>query len=285
MVSKILVVDGNEAFATMLKEILEAEGGYSVDVAQSERKALGLLPRTDYALTIVDMGLDPGGDAYLDLVHKVRQGWPAMRLVLIPLMGEDLPPEAQRLDIQGTLTKPFFVDDLLPNIQEALTKKVRPAGSPPPSTPAPVVSPPPSAPASAKPPAPRPVERPTAGSGSPLADLVRETGADVALLISMAAGQEGLVSYVGAGPKSGAEELARLIVAAARAAQAAGRFLRQPDAPFEHSMFESSAIRLYVLALPGERLLAVVTPLSAPLGMVRQNLRRAGRDLVSPPLT
>lgn len=277
MAPKILVVDSNEAFATMLKEILEAEGGYSVDVAYSERKALGLLPRTDYALTIVDMGLDPGGDAYLDLAHKVRQGWPAMRLVLIPLMGEDLPPEARQLDIQGTLTKPFFVDDLLPNIREALAKKVRPAGSPPPvpSSAAPLPS---SAPAPARP-LPRPAERPAAGSGSPLADLVRETGADLALLISLAAGREGLVSHVGTVAKPGAEELARLIVAAVRAAQTAGRFLGQPDAPFEHSMFENISVRLYVLALPGERLLAILTPVSTPLGMVRQNLRRTGRDL------
>ena len=274
MASKILVVDSNEAFATMLKEMLEAEGGYSVDVAQSERKALGLLPRMDYALTIVDMGLDTGGDAYLELVHKVRQGWPAMRVVLIPLMGEDLPPEARRLDIQGTLTKPFFVDDLLPNIQEALTKKVRPASPLQPTSP-----PPPPASSSAGSPAPRPAEKPATGSASPLADLVRETGADVALLISVAAGQEGLVSYVGTMARSGAEELTRLIVAVARAGQAAGRFLRQPDAPFEHSMYESGDIRLYVLALPGERLLAVVTPVSTPLGMIRQNLRRAGRDL------
>jgi CheY-like chemotaxis protein len=272
MAPKILVVDSNEAFATMLKEMLEAEGGYSVDVAQSERKALGLLPRAEYDLTIVDMGLDAGGDAYLDLVQKVRQGWPTMRLVLIPLMGKDLPPEARRLDIQGTLTKPFFVDDLLPNIQEALTKKV-PSASPPKPAPQP------SAPALAAPPAPRPAERPAAGSGSPLADLVRETGADVALLISIAAGQEGLVSYAGTMAQPGTEELATLIIAEARAGQAAGRFLRQPDAPFEHTMLESGTIRLYVLALPGNRLLAVVTPVSTPLGMVRQNLRRAGRDL------
>jgi len=279
MASSVLVVDSDEAFATMLKEILESEGGYSVDVAHSERKARGLLPQTDYALTIVDMGLDPGGDAYLDLVHKVRQDWPAMCLMLIPLMGEDLPPEARRLDIQGTLTKPFFVDDLLPNIREALAKKVRPAGAPQPSTPTPAGSPLPSAPAQARPPTPQPAERPATGSGSGLAGLVRETSADVALLISTAAGKEGLVSYVGTMNRSSAEELVRLILAAVRAAQAAGRFLRQPDAPFEHSMYESGDIRLYVLALPGERLLAVVTPVSTPLGIVRQNLRRAGRDL------
>ena len=278
MAPKILVVDSNEAFATMLKEILEAEGGYLVDLAHSERQALGLLPRIDYALTIVDMGLEPGGDAYLDLIHKVRQGWPAMRLVLIPLMGEDLPAEARRLDIQGTLTKPFFVDDLLPNIREALTKKVRPAGSPTP-VPVPAGFPPSPAPAPAGVSVSRPADRPAAASGSPLADLVRETGADLALLISMAAGKEGLVSHVGTMPKAGAEELVRLIVAAVRTAQAAGRFLGQPDAPFEHSMFENGAVRLYVLALPGERLLSVVTPVSTPLGMVRQNLRRAGRDL------
>jgi CheY-like chemotaxis protein len=280
MALKILVVDSNEAFATMLKEMLEAEGGYSVDVAHSERKALDLLPRTDYALTIVDMGLDPGGDAYLDLVHKVRQGWPTMRLVLIPFIGEDLPPEARRLEIQGTLTKPFFVDDLLPNIQEALAKKVRPISSPPPTVSVPAGTPPPAVLASARYSAPRPAGKPVTGSGSALASLVRETDADLALLISAAAGQEGLMSCVGTVGKSGADELARLIIAAVRAAQAAGRFLGQPDAPFEHNMFESGTVRLYVLALPGERLLAVVTPVSTPLGMVRQNLRRAGRDLV-----
>ena len=33
MAPRILVVDGNEAFATMLREMLAAEGGYEVDLA------------------------------------------------------------------------------------------------------------------------------------------------------------------------------------------------------------------------------------------------------------
>jgi len=212
-----------------------------------------------------------------------------MRLVLIPLMGEDLPPEARRLTIQGTLTKPFFADDLLPGIQEALAKQVS-APSPPPRPKGvptegsgPTTPPPPQrVPSGASGEAPPPAGKPSADPQVVLAALARETGAETILLISTAAGREGLAGSVGlpAGrSKPTAETLTTSIVAAIRAAQAVGPLLGQPDIPFEHNMFESASLRLYVMALPGEQLLVVVTPIGTPLGMIRQNLRRASRDL------
>ena len=270
MAPRILLADSDEAFGTMLKEMLETEGGYSVVVVRSAREALERLRGADYALTIVDMGLAPGGDAYLDLIQKVRQGWPTMRLMIIPLMGEDVPSEARRVNIQGTLTKPFFADDLLPGIREVLAKQVSAPSPPPP------VTPPPS----------KPQALPPAGPQAVLAALARETGAETVLLISIASGREELVSAVGLPPsaiggraKPTAETLTTSIVAAVRAAQAVGPLLGQPDIPFEHNMFESGSLRLYVMALSGERLLVVVTPIGTALGMIRQNLRRASRDL------
>jgi predicted regulator of Ras-like GTPase activity (Roadblock/LC7/MglB family) len=73
--------------------------------------------------------------------------------------------------------------------------------------------------------------------------------------------------------------LADLSMDTIRAAQAAARFLGQPDRPFEHNMFESDSLRLYAMSLPGELLLTVVTPTSTPLGTIRHNLRRAAREL------
>jgi CheY-like chemotaxis protein len=292
MAPRILLADSDEAFGAMLKEMLEAEAGYSVVVARSAREALDRLRGSVYALTIVDMGLAPGGDTYLDLIRQVRQDWPSMRLVIIPLMGEDVPPEARRLDIQGTLTKPVFADDLLPSLQEALAKQVSAPTPPPvpvvatPVAPVPVV---PSETASVAPPAP--VVRSETASVAPqavLATLARETGAEPVLLISTASGREGLVSSVGlpsGRARPTAEALITSIVAAIRAAQAVGPLLGQPDIPFEHNMFESGSLRLYVMTLPGEQLLAVVTPIGAPLGMIRQNLRRACRDLAGQSLT
>ena len=75
------------------------------------------------------------------------------------------------------------------------------------------------------------------------------------------------------------------IAAALRAAQRLGRLLGQPDAPFEHNMFESDSFRLYILSLPGDLCLFLAAPLDAPLGAVRHNLRRTGRELAGIPLT
>ena len=129
MAPRILVVDRNEAFATMLKEMLEDDGDYDVSVARRGSDALSLLHDESFALTIIDMDLDPDDLDYRDLIPRLREVRPAMRLMLIPLAGKSLPAEIQRSDIQGILSKPFFADDLLPSIENALTRFTHPPGS------------------------------------------------------------------------------------------------------------------------------------------------------------
>ena len=279
MPARILVVDRNEAFATMLQDMLVAEGGYHVEVSHAGSTALRRLRESDFDLTIVDVDLDPGDMGYQDVIHRVRQARPTMRLMLIPLMGEQLSAQARQFDIQGTLSKPFFADDLLPNIQDALSKKVSPPSTPPP------------------PPAPReapaqeaPVRISTGGAPAPdvqavLSDLARETMADAVLLLSVAKGKEGIAAEASTLGDERTLALAQQSIATVRAAQEAAHLLGLPDVPFEHNMFEGDALRLYAMALAEETLLVLVTPISTPLGTIRHNLRRASRDLGALALT
>jgi CheY-like chemotaxis protein len=260
MAPRILLVDRNEAFATMLKEMLEADSGYEVSVAKRGSAALALLHDESFALTIIDMDLDPDDLDYRDLIPRVRELQPAMRLMLIPLTGESLPQEIDRSHIQGILSKPFFADDLLPSIEDALGKEVSLSAT----QPAPIPSPEPKS---------------SAEIQAILAQLAREIYADAVLLLSAREGEEYLIAHASSLDEPETVMLANLSIATIRAAQATAHFLGQPDRPFEHNMFETESLRLYAMSLPGEMLLTVVSPASTPLGTIRHNLRRAAREL------
>jgi predicted regulator of Ras-like GTPase activity (Roadblock/LC7/MglB family) len=191
--------------------------------------------------------------------------------MLIPLMGGGLPPETNQWDIQGTLTKPFFADDLLPNIREALSKEVGLQAVAPSTNP--------------QPPTPDDVEQTAADIKAVLLDLSRETRADVILLLAGSDGGEGVVAHIGAYDAKALEALSLQVTVTLQAAQAVARSLGHPDVPFRHNMFESSARRLYIMTLPEDLVLVVVTPMSTNLGTVRHNLRRAARDLAALALT
>jgi predicted regulator of Ras-like GTPase activity (Roadblock/LC7/MglB family) len=205
------------------------------------------------------------------LVQNARTKRPDIRLMLIPLMGGGLPPETSEWDIQGTLTKPFFADDLLPNIRNALSKQVGARNANPPAAPEPEVL--------------DDVEETASDIRAVLVDLEREARADTVLLLSGGDGGEGVVAYTGAHSAQDLEALSSLVTEALRAAQAVARYLGQPDAPYVHNMFESDAQRLYIMTLPEDLVLVVVTPMSTNLGSVRHNLRRAARELAAVALT
>jgi len=138
-------------------------------------------------------------------------------------------------------------------------------------------------------PAPRPAPRPAGVEPASrvqdlLLDLARETRADLVALLSLQ-GRGRVVAQVGNPGKEAAEALAGLSLTALQSAQRLARLLGQPDQPFEHNMFESQSFRLYILSLPGNLGLLLAAPLGAPLGAVRTNLRRIGRELAAIPLT
>jgi CheY-like chemotaxis protein len=120
MIHRILIVDSNEAFATMLQESLEQGGEYSASVTTSGDGALQELGTSEFDMVIIDMGLtDPDGAT---IARMLRQQRANLRLMLIPLVGEELPPELADLDVQGVLPKPFFLPELPGRIANALAR-------------------------------------------------------------------------------------------------------------------------------------------------------------------
>lgn len=116
----ILLVDSNEPFATMLQESLEHGGEYRATVTTSGDEALEALAAAKFDLAIVDLGLtEPDGAA---VVRMLRQRQADLRLMLIPLVGEELPSELAGLDVQGVLPKPFFLPELPGRIADALAR-------------------------------------------------------------------------------------------------------------------------------------------------------------------
>ncbi|RLC63044.1 MAG: hypothetical protein DRI48_08875, partial [Chloroflexi bacterium] len=118
----ILIVDSNAAFAAILQEGLEQNGEYHTTVAASGDEALEALATDEFDLAIVDLGLtDPDG---ITLAHALRERQADLRLMLIPLMGEQIPSELSDLNVQGILPKPFFFPELPGRIADALAQNV-----------------------------------------------------------------------------------------------------------------------------------------------------------------
>jgi predicted regulator of Ras-like GTPase activity (Roadblock/LC7/MglB family) len=178
-------------------------------------------------------------------------------------MGQTLPREAQQLDIQGTLAKPFFADDLLPTIREALSRQVEPPA------PRPVT-----APKSAQ-----PSMRVTAQLRSELSQLAHEVNADTVLLLSTGGAATQIVAEISSLDKLELETLSDLIASTVHSAQETAHFLGQRHQPFEHNMFEGQELRLYIMVVREDLILAVTTPTSTALGTLRHNLRHTVRTL------
>jgi CheY-like chemotaxis protein len=123
----ILIVDGNEGFATLLKQSLEQDGGYHAVLTTNADDALRALSATPFDLAIVDLGLEnPDGST---LARAMRQQKADLRLMLIPIEGDTLPPEAADLNVQGVLPKPFFLPELPDRIADTLAKSVNSANA------------------------------------------------------------------------------------------------------------------------------------------------------------
>ncbi len=82
---KILVVDDLLDWRITLRGLLNDEG-YEVEVAGSAVKALSLLQTGYFDLVVLDMRLDETDEDNiegLDLAEKIRQKWPAVKVIII----------------------------------------------------------------------------------------------------------------------------------------------------------------------------------------------------------
>jgi DNA-binding response OmpR family regulator len=299
-IPNILVVDSDEGFGFMLQEGLNNTGRYKAHWVQTGKDGLKAVMKSDFDLVIIDVGLTDMPPARL--VQGIRHTKSGTKIMIIPLMGQDLPDNLKKLEVNGVLPKPFFVGDLPELVDNAMGRAKQRV-----STPAPIpvqAAPPPMPPATpvsepvASPPSPAAAEI-AAGESSAMAipvvpqetirylranepkilrllgDLNREVRAEAILLIAGV----NLIAQSGMLSRAQCEELTLLVAQSTQAAALAARFLGERAGHFKQSLHEGGAYRLYTLTLSEGILLSLALSTNVPLGMIRHQCRQIGEEL------
>ncbi len=308
---RIMVVDPNMAFATLLSEELKREG-YDVDMCTSGADALVAARRHPIHLAVLDMAL-AGPDA-LTLARRLRDVDANMRLMLIPLMGESLSPEAAALSVQGVLPKPFFLPELPGLIQAALAAPLSPLTAAPtvpaaatPAAPAPAPEPevdifgpeigvtpasevelhvapppqevPPAPPQTIVAPAKETQEEPTGLSYDAfmacrleVERLMNTLMQDVGADAVLLTYGGGLLTWVGGLAQVEAESISRAIIHGWRTSAEVARILGREQVRFEQSITGDNYM-LYALSVDVNAIMGVVVRGAAPLGLLRHHAR------------
>jgi CheY-like chemotaxis protein len=109
----ILIVDANPGLATMLQQALSSVG-FDCTLALTGREAYQSASGKPVDLAIVDFHLPDGPAA--DLIRVLQKLHPGIILLAIPPDNDPNNPIIDTLGIQGVLTKPFYLPDLVPQI-------------------------------------------------------------------------------------------------------------------------------------------------------------------------
>jgi CheY-like chemotaxis protein len=295
-VPNILVIDSDEGFGNMLKDGLINSGHYQAKCVHTGSNALEAVVEEHFDMVVIDMALTDMSP--ITLVQAIREAKSGMRIMMIPLIGQDLPDQVKSLDINGVLTKPFFVGDLPDLINQALGLPTAAVSS---GVPAPAPIPTPLPPTRA--PAPKAEDKPASPAVTPetqttviatvpqetirflraneseilrlLDDLNIEVRAEAILLI---AGGE-LIAQAGMLDRNHCHELTVLVAQSSQAAAHAAQFLGEKGGSFSQSLHEGEAYRLYTLTLSEGILLSLALSSNVPLGMIRHQCRQVAEQL------
>lgn len=269
--AEILVVDPNEAFATLLVEELQQQH-HEVASASSFDAAMNAAESTHFDLALLDMGIEPPGA--VALAEELRSRHRNLRLVFIPMIGEDLPDNVrEKVPVQGVLPKPFFLPELPERIDAALAvPMLEQGGEVEVEPPAPVKE----RPASRTAKAPvvegaisakivaqhrREIER-------LMDELAQEVGADVVLL---SVGGH-LAASVGHLDVTETQAMAQAVNQSWAMSTEVGRILGREQVRFEQSISGGDYV-LYALSIDGPTILAVAIQGAAMLGLLRHRAR------------
>jgi len=262
---RVLVVDNDEAFATIVKESLEALGDYEVTVVTSGEEALEKVVEGGFRLAIVDMGLaDMEAHTLLKALREVR---PSLKIMVIPLPDEDVQPE--ELGVQGIFPKPFFVGELSSLIEQALYPRgrgpARPVAFPAPPEPVEEVPAPPAAPA-----VPRPLESEKARGI--LEELLRELKAELV----MVGNSEGPLMWVG-GDGEKARSLNSWLV---EVFKGMSPLSDESDSRQGRLYYQGEEAGIYAVNLEAGFFIAALFPAETPLGLIRYHFKYAAEALL-----
>ena len=117
---RVLVVDDEESIRELLSKTLAIER-YEVDTAVDAAGALDRMRASDYDLLIADLKM-PGMDG-LTLIRKAKSLNADLRIIIITgYSSESSAIEAVNLGVNGYLTKPFPIPDVLAAAAKALSE-------------------------------------------------------------------------------------------------------------------------------------------------------------------
>jgi len=318
MAKKILIIEGDQGFSTILSEGLNNHSAFSAVVVPTAAAALKMVTEKSVDLVIVDLGMQAMPAVKLiQALKKAKAGLPVM---VTPALGQPVPDDVQKLAIEGIVPKPFFVGDLPKLVGEALGLELdsqepalpdtqsKPAERKAEAPPKPrsrsrsrrtdsgrstQKEPPAAAPkeqASASPaPAEQEIFLPTLPSWK-LERLRKNKEKIIAQLdemnqdfraevILLTAGSE-LIARAGTMNADRAQELSLLVARGAEAASQAASFLGERAGQFEQSLHEGSQYRLYSYSLGEGIVLSLALSASVPLGILRHQTRRTSQTLI-----
>ncbi len=121
---RIMVVDDEENIRTLVKEILEEQGGYRVDTFKNGKEALNqfLKAKNDYAVIMSDIKM-PVMDG-MEFLKEVRVVNPDMVIIMISALNDiNSAISAMNNGAYTYITKPFKISELLLVIKKAIEKR------------------------------------------------------------------------------------------------------------------------------------------------------------------
>lgn len=275
---RILVVDPNVAFATLLREELQRHG-YEVVEASTFEEALACARADGLDLALLDMALEEPGAVALG--HQLREIHPTLRLMLIPLLGETLAPEvASSLAIQGVLPKPFFLPELSERIETALRAPLIPLGIkimdtlPPPTKPEPPQEPASKASENAE--LKALVAQQRKAIERIMRNLAQEVTADAVVLTVV----DEMAAWVGLLQREDANAMAQAVIQGWITSAQVARILGREQVRFEQSIAGGDYM-LYALSVNASMILAVAIRGTSALGLLRHRARGAAEEIAA----
>lgn len=121
MKARILVVDDEESIREFLEIMLKKEG-YEVTLAEDGQKAKDLLGKKTFDMIISDLQMPHVTG--IELLKHVKDTYPDVVFMLITAFGTtETAVEAMKMGAYDYLTKPFKIDEVRLNIQNALRSR------------------------------------------------------------------------------------------------------------------------------------------------------------------